>query len=255
MCIFVHDVLPANRKVFRHPMNYKKVARDFVDVLGLSTPPIAISFCDKRPDSIPFFESTYPKPTADGRTGAVSAGCVFWVKSIDRTFATSPEDHANCSIGSLTHGFISLEEAGSRADVVAITEANWVDPEIFPDLPTVESRSSAIIYGPLSDSDRDPDVVFLRLIGKQVMQLHAAVPSLRFEGKPQCHIIAIAKELGEVAVSVGCMLSRVRTGIPTAEVTCAIPGRKVTEVIRALKQSRQADLLVASYASEDSRRF
>ena len=87
------------------------------------------------------------------------------------------------------------------------------------------------------------------------MQLHAAVPSLRFEGKPQCHIIAIAKELGEVAVSVGCMLSRVRTGIPTAEVTCAIPGRKVTEVIRALKQSRQADLLVASYASEDSRRF
>ena len=236
-------------------MNYREMAKEFVNVLGLSTPPIAISFCDERPDSIPFFESIYPEPTADGRTGAVSAGCVFWVKSIDRTFATSPEDHGNCSVGSLTHGLIDLEEAGSRADVVAMCEANWVDPGIFPDLPTVKSRSSAIIYGPLSDCDRDPDVVFLRLIGKQIMQLHAAVPSLRFEGKPQCHIIAIAKELGEVAVSVGCMLSRVRTGIPAAEVTCAVPGGKLTEVIDALKQSRESDLLVASYAGEDSRRF
>ena len=100
MRIFVHDVFPANRNVLRHPMNYKKMARDFVDVLGLLTPPIAISFCDERPDSIPFFESTYPAPTADGRTDAVSAGCVFWVKNINRTFSTSPEDHANCSVES-----------------------------------------------------------------------------------------------------------------------------------------------------------
>ena len=236
-------------------MDYKIITEELVGLLGLSVPPIAISFCEKIPDSIPRFEGNYPELTEDGRTGAVSAGCVFWVKGVDRTFSTVPSDHANCSVGSLTHGFISLEEAGSRADVAAICEANWVDPKIFPDLPTVKSRSSAIIYGPLSDSDRDPDVVFMRLIGKQVMQLHAAVPSLRFEGKPQCHIIAIAKELGEVAVSVGCMLSRVRTGIPAAEVTCAVPGAKLTRVIGALKQSRKADLLVASYASEDSRRF
>ena len=59
MCIFVHDVLPANRKVFRHPMNYKKMARDFVDALRLSTPPIAISFCDEIPNPIPFFETKY----------------------------------------------------------------------------------------------------------------------------------------------------------------------------------------------------
>ena len=45
------------------------------------------------------------------------------------------------------------------------------------------------------------------------MLLHDAWPSLRFEGKPQCHSIPIAKESGELAVSVGCMLSRVRTAM------------------------------------------
>ena len=55
------------------------------------------------------------------------------------------------------------------------------------------------------------------------MLLHDAWRGLRFEGKPQCHIIPIAKESGEIAVSVGCMLSRVRTGMSNNEVTCAIP--------------------------------
>ena len=87
------------------------------------------------------------------------------------------------------------------------------------------------------------------------MQMHASVPSLRFEGKPQCHIIPLAKERGEISVSVGCMLSRVRTGIPNTEVTCAIPFNKLTELIHSLEASREADHLVAAYASEDAKRF
>ena len=236
-------------------MNYKKITDELIDILGLSVPPIAISFCDEVPDSVPRFEGNYPELTEDGRTGAVSAGCVFWVKSVDRTFSTVPSDHANCSVGSLTHGFLRLEEAESRADIAAICEANWVDPKVFPEIVTVKSRAEAVVYGPLAETERDPDVIFLRLIGKQVMQLHAAIPSLRFEGKPQCHIIGIAKEHGEVTVSVGCMLSRVRTGISNNEVTCAVPGSKLSQVVDALRESKEADLLVASYASEDSKRF
>ena len=236
-------------------MKYKKITDELMDLLGLSVPPIAISFCDKIPDSVPRFGGSYPESTEDGRTGAVSAGCVFWMKGVERTFSTVPSDHANCSVGSLTHGFISLDEAGSRADVAAISEANWVDPKIFPKIATVKSRAKAVVYGPLADSTGNPDVVFLRLIGKQLMQLHAAIPSLRFEGKPQCHIIGIAKEHGEVTVSVGCMLSRVRTGIPNNEVTCAVPGSKLLQVVEALRESKVADMLVASYASEDSKRF
>ncbi|MCG6900830.1 MAG: DUF169 domain-containing protein [Gammaproteobacteria bacterium] len=48
-------------------------------------------------------------------------------------------------------------------------------------------------------------------------------------------MIAIAKELQEIAISVGCMLSRVRTGMPNTEMTCAIPGARLAEVVQQVK--------------------
>ena len=234
---------------------YETLADEIVELLGLSVPPVAITFCDAVPDDVDRYRGIYPTPTEDGRTGAVAAGCVFWAEGQKGTFATVPEDHGNCSVGSLTHGLITLGEAATRADVKAVCEAKWVDPEIFPDIPTVAARPASIMYGPLSESLDEPDVVLLRIMGKQAMQLHSAVPSLRFEGKPQCHIVAIAKEQGDVAISVGCMLSRVRTGMPNQDMTCAIPGSKLRAVVAALKSVCEADRSVASYASEDGKRF
>ena len=235
--------------------NYSDLANQLTDLLSLSHPPIAISFHHEIPNEIPRYDSVYPSPTEDGRTGAVAAGCVFWVKATANTFATVPADHGNCSVGSLTHGLIALEEAASQADVQALCEAKWVKPEIFPDIPTVNNRPEAIVYGPLAETSVEPDVVFLRLNGKQAMQLQSAVPSIRFEGKPQCHIIAIAKEQNTPAISVGCMLSRVRTGISNSEVTCALPAKQLSSIICALENINNADRMVAEYASQDAARF
>jgi hypothetical protein len=43
-------------------------------------------------------------------------------------FSTAPGDHANCSAGSYTQGFITLEEAAQRDDVAAALESGWIDP-------------------------------------------------------------------------------------------------------------------------------
>ena len=58
-----------------------------------------------------------------------------------------------------------------------------------------------------------------------------------------------------MTVSVGCMLSRVRTGLPNSEMTCAIPARRLPEVIERLKTTSDADHAVAAYASQDAQRF
>ena len=63
-----------------------------------------------------------PEPTPDGRTGRVAAGCVFWMHATERTFTTAPADHANCSVGSYTHGLLSLEEAATKTDVGDLVE-------------------------------------------------------------------------------------------------------------------------------------
>ena len=95
----------------------------------------------------------------------------------------------------------------------------------------------------------------MRINAKQAMTISDAFPHMRFEGKPQCHIIAIAKEQQEVAISVGCMLSRVRTGMTNSEMTCAIPGARLAEVVQKIKTTTAIDATVANYASEDARRF
>jgi uncharacterized protein (DUF169 family) len=86
------------------------------------------------------------------------------------------------------------------------------------------------------------------------MVLHDAFPSLRIEGKPQCHIIAIAKA-GEMAASVGCQLSRVRTQMPNAEMTCAIPASQLGDLLTRLGETAAADHAVAQYAADDMARF
>ncbi len=223
--------------------------------LHLTTAPVAITFSAEPPAGVPAFDQPMPDPMPDGRTGRVPAGCVFWNHAADRTFTTVAEDHANCSVGSLTHGFKTLDEVAGNGDVAALLESGWVTMDVVPQIPVVTERPAAVTYGPLAETPVDPDVVLLRLNGKQLMVLSDAMPGLRIEGKPQCHIVAIAKEHGEAAASVGCMLSRVRTGMPSDQMTCAIPGSKLAEVVDAVERNAAADAAVAQYAAQDAARF
>ena len=228
---------------------------DLQELLGLAVSPVAIAFISHVPAGIERIQRTTPPRTADGRTGAVAASCVFWIEGTQGVFATEAEDHGNCSVGSLTHGFKTMEEIAQNADVAALCGTGWVTPEAVAKVAVVREKPTCIVYGPLRDMSVEPSVILLRLNGKQQMLLHDAWRGLRFEGKPQCHIIPIAKESGELAVSVGCMLSRVRTGMSNNEVTCAIPASRMSLLIERLRAARAADNAVAAYAAEDSKRF
>jgi uncharacterized protein (DUF169 family) len=223
--------------------------------LHLAAPPITISFTDEVPTSVPAFDEPMSQPTADGRSGRVPAGCVFWIRAAERSFTTVPADHGNCSVGRYTHGLATLEEAAGYADVATLLEVGWVDAEAIAGVPAVSTPSSAISYGPLAEATAVPDVVLLRVNGRQMMVLSDALPGLRIEGKPQCHIVAIAKENGEVAASVGCALSRARTGMQPDEMTVAIPGGRLASVVEAVERTAAIDTVVAKYAAEDARRF
>ena len=218
--------------------------------------PVAISF--HAPGETPpasRVDPTYPEPNEHGRTGQVPAGCVFWMHGSTDTFATVAADHANCSVGSFTHGFLTLEEAASKDDVGAVLEAGWVDEASVASLPRVTERPESVVYGPLAESRVTPDVVLLRINGLGLMTLKGACPEVSIEGKPQCHIVAMAKERNTVAASVGCALSRSRTGMRPEEMTCVIPGARLAELVETLEATVGLDRAMASYASADSKRF
>lgn len=235
--------------------NWDQLAADLTDTLHLSAPPLAITFSDSAPEGVAPFDEAMPEPQPDGRTGRVPAGCVFWMKAAERTFATVAEDHGNCSVGSMTHGFKTLDEVAGNSDVAALLDSGWVSMDAVPQIPVVRERPGTVTYGPLAETSVDPDVVFLRVTARQLMVLSDAIPGLRIEGKPQCHIVAIAKEENEPAASVGCALSRVRTGMSPTEMTCALPASRLPEVVAAIQANSAADNTVARYAAEDARRF
>jgi uncharacterized protein (DUF169 family) len=210
---------------------------DLQDLLGLAVPPVAIAFSSDAPPRIERLERAMPPATADGRTGAVAASCVFWIEGTRGVFTTKAEDHGNCSVGSLIHGFKTMQEVAGNADVAALCESGWVTPEAVGSIAVVREKPASVVYGPLRDMPVEPSVILLRLNGKQQMLLHDAWPQLRFEGKPQCHIIPFAKERGEIAESVGCMLSR------------------MSALIERLRAARAANNAVAASAAEDSKRF
>lgn len=223
--------------------------------LHLAVPPIAISFAAAAPDGVAAFDAPMSEPSADGRRGRVPASCVFWIHAAERSFTTAPDDHGNCSVGRYTHGLASLDEVAGNGDVAALLESGWVSQAAVGTIPQVSRRAGAIVYGPLARSTAAPDVVLLRVNGRQMMILSDALPDMRIEGKPQCHIIAIAVEHGQVAASVGCALSRARTGMRPDEMTCAIPGPRLGEVVRRVESAADVDTVVAKYAADDARRF
>jgi len=202
----------------------------------------------------PFGLPLAPKNEA-GRTGRVAAGCVFWGLAVAEEFSTVAEDHANCSVGSVTHGFKTISEVVGNDDVGQLLGSGWVDEAAFGALPVVASRPEAVVYGPLASTTLEPDVVMVTINARALMTLKDAVPDLAIEGKPQCHIVAMAKEHGTIAASVGCALSRARTGMSADQMTCAIPASVVPDLLDRLESEDRVNSLMARYAGVDARRF
>jgi uncharacterized protein (DUF169 family) len=95
----------------------------------------------------------------------------------------------------------------------------------------------------------------LRVNGRQMMILSDSIPGLQIQGKPQCHIVALSKETGVPAVSLGCALSRARTGMRPEEMTCAFPAATFAGFVDQIEATAATDSVVAKYATDDARRF
>lgn len=237
--------------------NWPALAERLRSVLHLAAPPIALTFSDAPPVGVAAFDAPMSEPASDGRCGRVPAGCVFWIRAAEATFTTVAEDHGNCSVGRFTHGFVALEDVAGNDDVATLLASGWVTPEAVGAIPSISTRPGAVTYGPLgaTPDGLEPDVVLLRVNGRQLMVLSDALPNLRLEGKPQCHIVAIAKEQQVPAASVGCALSRARTGMTPEEMTCALPASQLAQIVDAVAAAAEIDSNVAKYAASDARRF
>jgi len=220
--------------------NSAALARRLSELLGLTDAPVAVSF-----DAPPRADAATPAPVQP-------AGCCFWGPAQQRRLDTVAADHANCSVGSYTHGLIPLEQAAAGSDTAALVGSGWVGEADLMAAAALPFRPSSITYQPLAEA-QNPDVVLARLSPTALMTLLGAVPDLTLARKPQCVIVPLA-HAGQVAVSPGCAVSRTRTNLPDDELTCAIPARDLESIIDRLEASTAADRAVSEFAAADMAR-
>jgi uncharacterized protein (DUF169 family) len=118
----------------------------------------------------------------------------------------------------------------------------------------MQARPTGVRNAPLTESPASPDVVLLRVTPNQMMAINDAV-EVEWTSKPQCQILPRAAETGVIAASMGCALSRARTGMGDDELTVAVPGNRIEELATELQPVRTADAAVVGYATADMERF
>jgi uncharacterized protein (DUF169 family) len=217
----------------------QQLSADLGRLLRLEHPPVAVTFHEDAPDDARAIAP--PEP----------AGCCFWARGERAQLQTTAADHANCSVGSYTHGLIGLTDAAGGEDTAALVASGWVAEADLLAAPHLKAAPGAITYEPLETAG-DPDVVLMRLSPWSLMTLQGACPKLSLVTKPQCQIVPLAAD-GAVTVSPGCAVSRVRTGLPPGELTCALPARELAGIVERIARSSQADEAVGERAGADLR--
>ena len=220
-------------------MTTADLAERLTELLMLTHPPVAVSF----------HKGT---PSADAEPVVIQpAGCCYWEPAEKGQLATQPSDHANCSVGSYTHGLIDLEAAAAGDDTAALLNSGWVGESDLANAPHLPFRPEMISYEPLVAANQ-PDVVLVRLSPYALMTLQGACSQIRLVSKPQCQIVPLAYA-GEMVVSPGCAVSRARTDLPASELTCAFHESALPEIVGRLERSAAADRAVAEYAVANDR--
>src|SRR5262245_58008512 len=120
------------------------LARRLSELLGLTEPPVAVSF-----DATPSADAAAPVPPEP-------AGCCFWAPAQQHRLDTVAADHAHCSVGSYTHGLIPLEQAAAGPDTAALMGSGWVGEADLKAAAALPFRPSSITYQPSADAE-DPD--------------------------------------------------------------------------------------------------
>jgi uncharacterized protein (DUF169 family) len=107
------------------------------ELLMLAHSPVAVSF-GKHP------------PSANAEAVEMQpAGCCYWAPAQEGRLDTKPSDHANCSVGSYTHGLIDLQAAAAGEDTAALLASGWVGESDLASAPHLPFRPQIIRYEPL----------------------------------------------------------------------------------------------------------
>jgi uncharacterized protein (DUF169 family) len=212
-------------------VDHASQARSLTELLGLTSPPVAISFVAQAPAGVP--HAAQPAP----------ASCSYWARAAaGEVFATDAADHQGCPIGAHTHGVplqpATAAELGQLVQIMVKLE--YLGEAEVPRIPTRKGPFGAAVYAPLAQAPLPPDVVVVRGEARRVMVLAEAARAAGVDaegqvmGRPACAMLPQAMDSARGQLSLGCIGNRVYTELGDGEIYYALPGSKLQAVLERL---------------------
>jgi uncharacterized protein (DUF169 family) len=224
--------------------NWKTLETKFAGVVAMERRPVAVAYLDAAPNGVERFEGSEP------------SGCSFWRVAADgRTFYTVPENHFNCAVGAYTHNItLSPEREQETGQTLQMMfELGYVKPEEVPQIPRLAKAPAVVVYSPLGDAPRTPDVVLFACKPRAAMLLNEAAnragvasgaPAL---GRPTCMALPASLQHGAI-LSLGCIGNRTYTGLGEDQMYFVLRGKDLAAVADALDVVIGANAALGDYA-------
>lgn len=222
-------------------MNYHEISKRLTDSLGLTQPPVAVTFAS----SLGF----------DRPKNRAPAGCRFWQDGTERTFATTAEDHGSCGVGMYTHNLeqTPTQQADLSAALALFRELGYVREADLPLIPVLKVRPEHVVYGPLGKCASAPAVVLLFVNAAQALIASEAAQQVENRivaamGRPACAVVPMVANTEMAAVSLGCCGARAYLDIFSPEVSIfAIPGAKLEQYTHRIEKLANANSTLSAF--------
>lgn len=224
------------------PDDLKQIAQQLTTDLNLTTPPIQITYLESAPPGVP----RYP--------GISPSVCTFFAEGRSGPFYADLKAHEACEVGAFVLGVAPEGELGERlmSTIGLMHQEGYLAPGEEAKIPRNATPPKFVAYGPLGSLPSPPTNVLLFANPKSAMlAVEAAGGSAPMNGRPMCAIVPTLNQGAKVAISVGCIGSRIFTGLPDEQMIVGIRGDHLAAFAQSVKKTRQANQVIGT---EDQRR-
>ncbi len=220
----------------------EQVSKELQQDLELSAPPIQITYLEEAPSGVP----EHP--------GGAPSVCTFFAAGRSNPFFASIRAHEDCEIGAFVLGLPPQGPLGDRltSTVGMMQREGYLRPGDEGKIVRNPKAPNFVAYGPLGSLPMAPTAVLMFANPKSAMlALEAAPESVPVNGRPMCSLVPTLNHGAPVALSVGCIGSRIYTSMGDDTMLVGVRGDYLERFVAEVRKIHRANEIVGA---ENTRR-
>jgi len=218
----------------------RTVAEQLTRQLGLEWPPVQVSYLDNPPKGVP----EHP--------GGVPSVCTFFAFGTRSAFYAGLPKHEDCEIGAFVLGIPPKGAVGGRlmATIGDMQKEGYLNPGEEASVPHNALPPKFVAYGPLGTLPVAPTGVLMFTNPRGAMLAAEAAGSapevwaVPMNGRPMCAILPILNQGASVALSLGCVGSRIYTDLGVDKMVVGVRGDRLVAFAKKLERVVHANEFV-----------